>query len=277
MVPCFHKVMHGCPPPDLRCSRAQLRAGFTLVEMLVVMVVIALLAYLAFGAARSAIRSSQTTGSLSNMRQLTGALLAFAADNNNKLPDYRYPNVNFAYSWDLQIFPYLGIQNGYSGVELSPQLKQGLDLKVFRCPLDSRQMSPERAFYPRSYGMTASGVEAVPLQSGEELFTDRPGRLVNQVPMELEGARFLRLPIEGTHTLDVARAGMIYFLTPQPHRNRDSQSEALLEQGFEPVDIPEFRLFGTDGMAQLVTLYQKKAEAGETITIGKWAVPVIFP
>jgi hypothetical protein len=125
--------------------------------------------------------------------------------------------------------------------------------------------------------LEASGVEAVPLQSGEELFTDRPGRLVNQVPMELEGARFLRLPIEGTHTLDVTRAGMIYFLTPQPHRNRDSQSEALLTQGFQRVDLPEFRLFGTDGSADLVTLYQKRAVAGETITIGKWAVPVIFP
>ena len=158
--------MHGYPPTDLRCSRAHLRAGFTLVEMLVVMAVIALLAYLAFGAARSAIRSSQTAGSLSNMRQLTGALLAFSADNNNKLPDYRNPGGPFAYSWDLQIFPYLGIQNGYSGAELSPQLKQELDLQVFRCPLDSRQMSPERAFYPRSYGMTASAVFMDPFDGG---------------------------------------------------------------------------------------------------------------
>jgi prepilin-type processing-associated H-X9-DG protein len=70
------------------------------------------------------------------------------------------------YTWDLQVFPYIGILDGYSGSPQNPQLKLGLDLAVFRCPLDSRKVSPANAFYPRSYGITASAVYMPPFSGG---------------------------------------------------------------------------------------------------------------
>lgn len=146
----------GCRPPrPARCF------AFTLTELLVVIAVAAVLAIFAFWSAQSAMRSSKTAGSLSNMKQLTAALLNYAADNNNVLPSSRESDMSMRYPWDLQIFPYLGINDGFSGPPDSPILKPGLALNVFRCPLDSRQVSPAKAFYPRSYGITASAVYMV--------------------------------------------------------------------------------------------------------------------
>jgi prepilin-type N-terminal cleavage/methylation domain-containing protein/prepilin-type processing-associated H-X9-DG protein len=167
------------------------RGGFTLTELLVVIAVLGILAALVVGGAQSAIRSGRTAGTLSNMKQLTSALLAYAAENNNMLPDSRYPGGGFHYSWDLQLFPYLGIQNGYSGTELDPKLRQGLDLKLFRCPLDSRQMSPDRAFYPRSYGVTAAAVYMVVPGSAQPFDGGISGR------RQGEGIRLAAVPKPG--------------------------------------------------------------------------------
>lgn len=138
-------------PPAFSAAR---RRGFTLTELLVVLTGLGMLVGLVVGGAQSAIRSARTAGSLSHMKQLTGALLAFAAENNNMLPTQgeRLP------VWDLQIFPYLGIDDGYLGSPDYPQVKPDLDLEVFQCPLDRRQGSPGNAFYPRSYGITASAI-----------------------------------------------------------------------------------------------------------------------
>jgi prepilin-type processing-associated H-X9-DG protein len=110
------------------------------------------------------------------MRQLTAALLNYAADNNNMLPDSRNPDGSWFYSWDLLTFPYLGIQDGYSGSPLSPQVKPGLDLDVLRCPLDSRKASPADAFYPRSYGITATAVYFVLPGDNQPFGGGIPGR-----------------------------------------------------------------------------------------------------
>jgi len=169
--------MPSCPPAGLDAKHRIRSAGFTLIEMLVVVAVIAVLALLAFGSFQSAMRSSKTAGSLSNMRQLTGALLNFAADNNNMLPSSRGSDQSFRYTWDLQIFPYLGISDGFSGSTTSPKLKPGLDLDVFRCPLDSRKPSPADAFYPRSYGITASAVYMVLPGNNQPFGGGIPGRV----------------------------------------------------------------------------------------------------
>jgi hypothetical protein len=39
---------------------------------------------------------------------------------------------------------------------------------------------------------------------------------------------------------------------------------------------PELRLFNSKSTANFCTLYQKDCTLGETVTIGKWAVPVIL-
>ena len=163
------------------------RAAFTLTELLVVVAVVVALALLAFWSFQSAMRSSKTAGSLANLKQLTGALLNFATDNNNMFPNCLDPVTQAqSYSYDVQLLPYLGINEGHSGSPSSPNLRPGLGLDVFRCPLDPRKSSPSDAFYPRSYGITTVTVCA-PKPNGGAATGGISGRRKG------EGLRLLRL------------------------------------------------------------------------------------
>ncbi len=51
----------------------------------------------------------------------------------------------------------------------------------------------------------------------------------------------------------------------------------LTKQGFSKVSMPELRLFNPKSTANFCTLYQKDCAEGETVTIGKWVVPVLLP
>ncbi len=110
---------------------------------------------------------------------------------------------------------------------------------------------------------------------GGKLFSDR-GYTLSEVPEALSNARFAVVALEGTKTLAVAKAGMLYVLTPQPERNRDSVSAALLKQGFKKVALPEVRLFDRKNPANYCTLYQKECKMDETVTFDKWGVPLFF-
>jgi hypothetical protein len=127
--------------------------------------------------------------------------------------------------------------------------------------------------------LAGEGFEIIALESGVQLFGDRrtPSHFAQKMPEALNGAQFLRVPMDGSKTLRATRAGMVFVLTPQPDRNRDSQAQPLIDQGFRLVALPEFVLLNASNERQnLVSLYQKEVEVGEVITIGKWAVPVVF-
>lgn len=68
------------PPPPRR-------AGFTLIEMLVVIAIIALLAALLFPAIGNSLERATRTKCLNNLRQISAATLAWATQNQGKLPD----------------------------------------------------------------------------------------------------------------------------------------------------------------------------------------------
>jgi hypothetical protein len=127
--------------------------------------------------------------------------------------------------------------------------------------------------------LAAEGFEAMPFELGVPLFSDRDraSYLAQPIPSILKGAHVLCLPMDGKEMLQVTRAGTVYFLTPRPERNSDSQSQSLIAQGFRLVDIPEFPLISAGGDGSIVSVYQKDVERGELITIGKWAVPVFWP
>lgn len=69
---------------------------------------------------------------------------------------------------------------------------------------------------------------------------------------------------------------MLYVLTPAPNRNKDSVTKELIAQGFKKVALPETRLFTPGNAANYCTLYQKNCVAGESITFGKWGVPLFL-
>lgn len=60
--------------------------GFTLIEIVVVITVLAILAILLVHSIQSAIRASQDTNCLTNLRNLGFQLLTYASDNNGTLP-----------------------------------------------------------------------------------------------------------------------------------------------------------------------------------------------
>ncbi len=123
--------------------------------------------------------------------------------------------------------------------------------------------------------LACEGVQPKLFEPGAKMFSDRD-YIVAEVPDALKAAHFLPVTLDGKKTLACQRAGTVFFLTPQPDRNRDTQSQALMDQGFEKVALPEVRLFG-GGPNNSCTLYQKDCAAGEVINLGKWAVPLFIP
>jgi prepilin-type N-terminal cleavage/methylation domain-containing protein/prepilin-type processing-associated H-X9-DG protein len=115
----------------------QLAVAFTLVELLVVMVIIAILAGLLLPTLGRAKDSAQRIACANNLRQLRLALGLFTTDNRGRLP----PRNTLTDCWPTQLQP------------------QYVDLKVLRCAKDSKAVnaeavtnaSPDTA--PRSYLM----------------------------------------------------------------------------------------------------------------------------
>ena len=124
--------------------------------------------------------------------------------------------------------------------------------------------------------LVAEGLRPQPFTPGTRLFADRDYTLA-ECPTILAKAQFLAIPMEGKKTLRCNRQGVVYFFTPVPARNKDSVSQSLLDQGFKKVAVPEVPLFAPSNNHNFCTLYQKICSEGETITLGKWAVPVFFP
>lgn len=141
-------------------------------------------------------------------------------------------------------------------------------------PRDNKDGEPLRK--APAAALAIEGAEAYPLDVGETLFTDR-GYVASDVPEALQGARFLRVALNGSKAVRCSRAGMLHFLTPAPDRNKDSQAEALIKQGFRKVAVPEVPLFNPSSSGNFCTLYQRECAEGDSVTIGKWAVPIWFP
>lgn len=71
---------------ETHCQAPRAFAGFTLVEILVVVSIIAALALLSLLIVRKGMDSARTSTSLSNLRQLHTGTMYFAADNGMRLP-----------------------------------------------------------------------------------------------------------------------------------------------------------------------------------------------
>jgi hypothetical protein len=124
--------------------------------------------------------------------------------------------------------------------------------------------------------LTSADTKPQPLTPGAKLFTDR-AYIAAELPAALKDSHFLPIAMNGQKTLKCERPGTVFFLTPAQDRNRDTVAQSLMDQGFEKVALPEVPLFNPASTANFCTLFQKDCAAGETILIGKWAVPIFFP
>jgi hypothetical protein len=115
--------------------------------------------------------------------------------------------------------------------------------------------------------------EVMWFRSDAVLFTDRNYRLA-ECPARLAGEKFLRSSIDSTR-FDVVQGGRLIVLTPHPVPGATSQAEALEAQGFAPMEVDRFQLFGSKAIDQ-VLVYEKQAASGESYQFGKWVVVLGF-
>jgi prepilin-type N-terminal cleavage/methylation domain-containing protein/prepilin-type processing-associated H-X9-DG protein len=64
------------------------QTGFTLIEVLVVIVSVAILGAIVFSATKSASRSAKSVKAVSNLREIGVMVTSYAGDNNNRIPCY---------------------------------------------------------------------------------------------------------------------------------------------------------------------------------------------
>src|SRR4051812_5766260 len=126
--------------PSIRANAARTRncrSGFTLVELLVVIGIIALLISILLPALRKARMAAQTTQCLSNIRQLNGALAAYGqANKGHTFPYYNSTNI----LWQVLILPYVTPRaNNYdlytnNATTAAQVIKMQLGETVYFCP-----------------------------------------------------------------------------------------------------------------------------------------------
>lgn len=125
--------------------------GFTLVELLVVVAIIAILIALLFPAATRFVLAGKDTKCKQNLRQLGIAYIAYAQDHDGAVvTDGGYP-----YEWTRVIQPYLGYQTFQTNL-----------LKEFCCPVAPQR--PTAAYWEPDYAGNVHGAlyGATPKENG---------------------------------------------------------------------------------------------------------------
>jgi prepilin-type N-terminal cleavage/methylation domain-containing protein len=130
------------------------RKGFTLVELLVVIVIIAALASVAFVMVTRVRKTADQALTLSNMRQLGTTLLSYASDKG-RFPD-RMGTVADSPRWDRAILQAMtstatGEYKGEINRETAPELESVV--KVFASPLDESAKLVDKKIYKKSFGI----------------------------------------------------------------------------------------------------------------------------
>ena len=117
----------GCPTTSARAGTR----GFTLVELLVVIGIIALLISILLPSLGRAREQANTTKCLSNLRQLSNAMIMYANANRGYYP--KSASVGSPHKED-----FIWWQNGrdFSESALAPHLAKPVSKEFFRCPTD---------------------------------------------------------------------------------------------------------------------------------------------
>lgn len=129
-------------PPSLGKPK---RAAFTLVELLIVIAIIGVLVGLLMPAISGARESARRAACTSNLRQLGAGLVAYATDNNQKLP--AFPDKDVEYLWELSPKTRDAVVEGKTGRD------------VFYCPSSDMREDLNKFW---EYGSTTSGSTTTP-------------------------------------------------------------------------------------------------------------------
>ena len=138
--------------------------GFTLVELLVVIVIIAVLGTLSAVIGPKILKKGRQSSSISNMRQLNTYLASYASDNSNKLPAPVTLNDN-----EEEIYWHTILQSEISGVSTEKLLNDAWwkqnESMLINPLLPKGQISHKKI----GYGMNAAIVQNVALSKDQSL------------------------------------------------------------------------------------------------------------
>lgn len=109
--------------------------GFTLVELLVVVVIVGILAALALPAFNRMKSRAQAGKCVGNVRGLLNAIQMYVADNDGNLPYSSYQGGQNTLWWQQEIAPYVGF-DWEKVMEKNPWAFEARLPDIFRCPAD---------------------------------------------------------------------------------------------------------------------------------------------
>lgn len=116
------------------------RAGFTLIELIAVVLVVAILSVLIFSAVSRGKDAAMAAKCVSNLRQLAGGVLLYTQDNNGSLPPLRdgFNSADRLHTWMLYSAPYVGV-TPYVGSDYGRHMQK----TIFWCPADNSEWQEE--------------------------------------------------------------------------------------------------------------------------------------
>jgi prepilin-type N-terminal cleavage/methylation domain-containing protein/prepilin-type processing-associated H-X9-DG protein len=157
-----------------RSSNPGIRQGFTLTELLVVMLIISILAILAFLGTNRLRAIANKANAIRNLSQLQTANATYATDHNDKCVPIRANDENGNPTRWFQDVKYLANLTGKSVEELERNSATAIPLDM----LDPKVVRARKPFYDRVY--TSYGMNDTNLQLGGEPDL-RSGHNLNQV------------------------------------------------------------------------------------------------
>lgn len=136
--------------PFEKNSSSFITKGFTLVELLVVISIMAVLAALIFMVMQNVQEKAHTASCASNLKQIGIGMLSYESENG------RLPGRETGMAWDRAILPYMGYDGdgdleGQARMDRSEWSDAESILSVFKCPSDSYKRSPN--YFARSYAV----------------------------------------------------------------------------------------------------------------------------
>jgi prepilin-type N-terminal cleavage/methylation domain-containing protein len=133
-------------------SRA--RAAFTLVELLTVIAIIGVLAAIIIPVVGSVRTSAKRSLCVSNLRQVGVAILAFAGDNQGRLPRSSHGYGQEPNSWINTLRPYLGENDEVRACPLDPRRDVIIREKLSSFTLNEWLLPPSSMFAPANSRFT---------------------------------------------------------------------------------------------------------------------------
>ena len=196
--------------------------GFTLVELLVVVVLVASLAAISLSTVQSSLRKAKAVQCMSKLKSLGVATILYAQENQNQLPrSFHSAGAHRQPGWAASIAPYLGVSDEQINRDWT-----GVFNEYFRSPADS---STDPAVY--SYGLNVY-FELDP-EGDDYLGSPATWRRLSQIPTSTNTILMgqTRPVIYGDHLMCHQWSGLQAAKNALNHEIHDGKSNYLFVDG----------------------------------------------